>query len=259
LFGHRRGAFSGAHTDHPGLFVSAHRGTLMLDEIGELPHDSQAKLLRVLQDGDVRPVGGLDSRRVDIRLIAATNRSIRELRNGAMRQDLFFRLSVLIIEIPPLRERPDDILRLVDHFVSQALGDRGAHRHFTPEALDLIVAYPFPGNVRELKNLVENLCATLPPDRTEVSPDDLRGWFRRQGIATSSAPPPSDREGPPLDLRALEAWAIRSAMERSQGNKSRAAQVLGISRDSLYRKLHEMGEIPSDSQTGSSKHGKVGA
>jgi len=250
LFGHRRGAFSSAHTDHAGLFASAHRGTLMLDEIGELPREAQAKLLRVLQDGEVRPVGGLESRRVDVRMIAATNRSVPELRNGALRQDLFFRLSVLIIQVPPLRDRPEDIPGLVEHFLS-GYRDRGAARHrLTPEAVDVLISYRFPGNVRELRNLVENLCATMPNDRADIMSDDVKAWFRRQGLVGAASPVPRDEDDrPPLELKALEMWAIRSAIERSHGNKSKAAALLGISRDSLYRKLHESGDLPSDSRT----------
>ncbi len=250
LFGHRRGAFSGAHADHPGLFAAAHRGTLMLDEIGDLPAPAQAKLLRVLQDGEVRPVGGLESRRIDVRIIAATNRSIRELRAGALRQDLFFRLSVLVIQVPALRERREDIPRLVEHFIARyrPAGVTGLCR-IAPDALDLLLSYRFPGNVRELENLVQNLCATLPPDRVEIRAEDAQLWFRRQG---ASAPPSSasaTESALPLDLGELEAWAIRSALARAGGNKSRAAQILGISRDSLYRKLHELGDLPSDSLT----------
>jgi transcriptional regulator with PAS, ATPase and Fis domain len=256
LFGHRRGAFSGAHADHPGLFVAAHRGTLMLDEIAELPPEAQAKLLRVLQDGEVRPVGGLESRKVDVRMIAATNRSVRELRSGALRQDLFFRLSVLIIQVPPLRERPEDIPRLVEHFLTRGRHGSALSR-LTPEALDLLARYQFPGNVRELENLVENLRATLPADQPEIRAEDARTWFRRQG--TSIAPsqvPAGDKGSLPLNLGELEAWAIRSALVRSGGNKSRAAQILGISRDSLYRKLHELGDLPSDSLTLAARRSK---
>ena len=246
LFGHRRGAFSGAVTDHPGLFVAAHRGTLMLDEIGELPTVAQAKLLRVLQDGDVRAVGGLDSRKVDVRVIAATNRSIRDLRAGALRQDLFFRLSVLVIEVPPLRERLDDIPRLVERFLAR-YRDCGARRltNLAPDALDILTRYPYPGNVRELENLVHNLCATLPPDRTEIRAADIRARWKRQGadLPVVSPEPPPDL---PLNLRALETWALGMALKLAGGNKSRAAQLLGISRDSLYRKIKETSAQLSD-------------
>ncbi len=257
LFGHRRGAFSGALKDHPGLFVAAHRGTLMLDEIGELPTGAQAKLLRVLQDGDVRAVGGLDSRTVDVRVIAATNRSIRDLRAGALRQDLFFRLSVLVIEVPPLRDRIEDIPRLVEHFLARHR-DSGALRlrGLAPDALDLLTRYAYPGNVRELENLVHNLCATLPADRTEILAGDVRGWLRRQGATVPAAPGlPADL---PLNLRDLEAHALRLALQQAGGNKSRAAQLLGISRDSLYRKMKEAAAQLSDYLTDRANDPKKG-
>jgi len=240
LFGHRRGAFSGASTDHPGLFVSAHDGTLFLDEISELPLEAQAKLLRVLQNGEVRPVGGLDSRRVDVRIVAATNRSLVQLRDRDMRQDLFFRLSVLVIEIPPLRERREDLPLLAAHFLA-ATRDRGAGHgtNLDPVALDLLTGYPFPGNVRELENMIEGLSVTLPLDRTTIGADDVRAWLERRGV--SAMPQASDATGVPLRLAALEAWAIGEALKHAKGNKTAAAHILGISRDTLYRKLHDLG------------------
>jgi two-component system response regulator HydG len=248
LFGHRRGAFSGAQTAHPGLFAAAHRGTLFLDEIGELPLEAQAKLLRVLQDGEVRPVGSLESRRVDVRIIAASNRSLAAMGAGAMRQDLFFRLSVLVIEMPPLRERREDLPLLVAHFLAR-IRERGVARveSVDPHALELMLDYPFPGNVRELENMLEGVSLTLPPDRTTIRTDDVRGWLRHRG--QSAAPPTA--QGPSLRLHDLEVWAISEALRQTDGNKSRAAQLLGISRDTLYRKLQEMGLAAdvSDSRT----------
>jgi DNA-binding NtrC family response regulator len=248
LLGHRRGAFSGAQSDHPGLFTAAHRGTLFLDEIGELSLEAQAKLLRVLQDGEVRPVGGLESRRVDVRVIAASNRSLAEMAGGAMRQDLFFRLSVLVIEIPPLRERRDDLPLLVSHFLAR-IRERGVAGVQSVEdaALELMLDYPFPGNVRELENLIEAVSLTLPPGRATIRAADVRGWLRQRG-RLSAAPIVG---GPSLRLHDLEAWAIAEALRQAGGNKKRAAQLLGISRDTLYRKLQEMGleSVVSDSRT----------
>jgi DNA-binding NtrC family response regulator len=250
LFGHRRGAFSGAFADHLGLFVSAHGGTLFLDEIGELPLEAQAKLLRVLQDGEIRPVGGLESRRVDVRIVAASNRNVKAMRNSGMRQDLFYRLSVLVIEIPPLRDRRDDLPLLVSHFL-EGIRERRVCRvdGIEPDALDLLADYPFPGNIRELENLVEGLSVALPPDRTMICAEDVRGWLRRRGLHVGDRT--SDATGVPLKLNELEAWAIGEALRKARGNKSMAAQILGISRDTLYRKLHELGLNPevSDSQT----------
>jgi two-component system response regulator AtoC len=250
LFGHRRGAFSGAQTDHAGLFASAHRGTLLLDEIGELPLEAQAKLLRVLQDGEVRPVGGLDSRRVDVRIIAASNRSLAAMAGGAMRQDLFFRLSVLVIEVPPLRERRDDLPLLVAHFLAR-IRERGVARVESVDgaALELLHGYSFPGNVRELENMLEGICVTLPPGRGTIRAEDVRGWLRQRGRSISISPHPA--AGPSLRLHDLEVWAIAEALRQTDGNKRRAAQLLGISRDTLYRKLQEMGLEPEmpDSRT----------
>jgi DNA-binding NtrC family response regulator len=246
IFGHRRGAFSGAFADHAGLFVAAHGGSLFLDEIGELPLDIQAKLLRVLQDGEVRPVGGLESRRVDVRIIAASNRSFTVMRDSRMRSDLFFRLSVLVIEIPPLRERRDDLPLLIAHFLG-AMRDRGVRllEGIDPQALDLLADYPFPGNIRELENMLEGLAVVLPPGRATIRAEDIRAWLRRRGAAVGSGA--SDATHVALNLHDLEKWAIAEALRQAHGNKSRAAQMLGISRDTLYRKLHELGvdsELP---------------
>ncbi len=240
LFGHRRGAFSGAVTEHPGLFVAAHGGTLFLDEIGELPLEVQAKLLRVLQDGEVRPVGGLDSRRIDVRIVAASNRTLASMRDGAMRQDLFFRLSVLVIDIPPLRQRREDLALLTAHFL-RMLQDRGIRsaNGIEPGALELLEHYPFPGNIRELENLIEGICVVLPPGQTTIRAADMRGWLSRRGVAIS-ADLTSDASHVPLRLAELESWAIAEALRQAHGNKSLAAQMLGISRDTLYRKIHEL-------------------
>jgi two-component system response regulator AtoC len=238
LFGHRKGAFSGAQTDHPGLFVGAHGGTLFLDEIGELPLEAQAKLLRALQDGEIRPVGGLESRKVDVRIIAASNRSLMAMGGGGMRQDLFFRLSVLVIELPPLRERMEDLPLLVALFLAR-LRERGIARveSLDAQALELLFGYSFPGNVRELENMLEGMCLTLPPGRSVVHSEDVRAWLRHRG----QPPPLAAEKDLPLRLDGLELWAITEALKRTQGNKRRAAQLLGISRDTLYRRLHELG------------------
>jgi DNA-binding NtrC family response regulator len=238
LFGHRRGAFSGAIADHPGLFVAAHGGSLFLDEIGELPMEVQAKLLRVLQDGEVRPVGGLDSRRVDVRIIAASNRTLASMRDARMRQDLFFRLTVLVIQIPPLRERLEDLPLLAAHFLA-AIRDRGVHtvRGIEPAALDLLARYAFPGNIRELENLLEGVSLTLPAHQYVIRSDDVSGWLRHRGHIVDART--ADVSQVPLRLTELETWAIAEALRQAQGNKKLAARMLGISRDTLYRKLHD--------------------
>lgn len=236
LFGHRRGAFSGALADHPGLFVFAQRGTLLLDEIGELPETAQAKLLRALQMGEIRPVGGMESRTVDVRIIAATNRGLGALRAGALRQDLFYRLSVVVIEVPPLRERREDIPLLFEHFLAQHRCHGAAPLRVECGPLDLLRCYPFPGNVRELENLAQFLCTMLPAHQDTVRSTDVERWLQTQPSGHSLGEAPGQ---PSLNLGALEEWAIRTAIERADGNKSRAAAMLGISRDTLHRKLRE--------------------
>jgi two-component system response regulator HydG len=162
------------------------------------------------------------------------------MRDSRMRPDLFFRLSVLVIEIPPLRERRDDLPLLIAHFLG-AMRDRGVHRveGIDPQALDLLADYAFPGNIRELENMLEGLAVVLPPDRTTIRAEDIRAWLRRRGAPVGDRT--SDATRVPLNLNDLEKWAIGEALRQAHGNKSRAAQMLGISRDTLYRKLHELG------------------
>jgi DNA-binding NtrC family response regulator len=245
LFGHRRGAFSGASQDHPGLFAAAHRGTLFLDEISELPFEAQAKLLRVVQDGEVRPVGALDSRHVDVRIVAASNRTSTSMREGGLREDLFYRLSVLVIEVPPLRERLDDLPLLVGYFLAD-LRRRGVTRidRVDDAALDLLSHYAFPGNVRELQNFIESVGATAPARQAAITAEDVRSWLRRRGSAAAATT--GAEQGLPLNLGELEAWAIAEALRRAAGNKRLAARILGISRDTLYRKL--LSEAPEVSE-----------
>jgi two-component system, NtrC family, response regulator AtoC len=238
LFGHRRGAFSGAHADYPGLFVSAHGGTLFLDEVGELPAEAQPKLLRVLQDGEVRPVGGLESRKVNTRIIAASNRTLGAMNHGAMRQDLFFRLSVLVIEIPPLRSRLDDLPLLVHSTIGRLRARGIAVEAVEAPALDLLAQHSFPGNVRELENLIEGVAVTLTGSHATIGVDDVRAWLRRRGSRERSGGP-SEAAVLPIRLDELEAWAIAEAMRRTHGNKRQAALLLGVSRATLYRKLEE--------------------
>ena len=239
LFGHRRGAFSGAHVDHPGLFSAAHGGSLFLDEVTELPLEVQPKLLRVLQDNEVRPVGGLEGRRVDVRIIAASNQKLSEIHGKNMRQDLFFRLSVLVIDIPPLRERREDLPLLIAHFLD-TMREGGIRRveGIEPQALDVLSEYSFPGNVRELENMIQELSIVLPSERTTIRAADVRGWLRRRGVSTTMRS--SEATPGRLKLRELEKWAIGEALRQAQGNKSRAADMLGISRDTLYRKMREL-------------------
>jgi transcriptional regulator with PAS, ATPase and Fis domain len=206
-------------------------------------------MLRVLQDGEIRAVGGLESRRVDVRVVAATNRSLAVMREGRMRPDLYYRLSVLVIEIPPLRDRRDDLPLLIGHFLA-GMRERGVRSvdGIDAGALDLLADYPFPGNIRELENMLEGLSVALPQGRTTIGADDVRGWLRRRGECGDRT---GDATHVPLKLVELEAWAIAEAMRQAHGNKSTAAHILGISRDTLYRKLREVwlsAEVP-DSRT----------
>jgi transcriptional regulator with PAS, ATPase and Fis domain len=181
-------------------------------------------------------VGGLDSRHVDVRIVAASNRSSATLRESGLREDLFYRLSVLVIDVPPLRERLDDLPLLISYFLA-GLRERGLSRleRLDEDALDLLSAYAFPGNVRELQNFVESVAATAPPARTAITGEDVRTWLRRRaGHAPAAFDVPQHL---PLKLSDLESWAIDEALRRTEGNKRLAAQMLGISRDTLYRKL----------------------
>ncbi len=225
LFGHLRGAFTGAERDALGLFAVADGGTLLLDEVGDMSLAMQAKLLRVLQDGEVRPVGGRTSRKVDVRILAATHRPLRELASrGSFREDLFFRLDVLSVHVPPLRARGDDIVLLARHFL-QAIAPTKA---FGPDAATWLLAQAFSGNVRELKALVEAV-AVLTEARI-IHRSDLAAKNERR-------PARSVPRDVPERLEDLEAWAIQQALHREQGSLARAARSLGIARATLYRKV----------------------
>ena len=231
LFGHTRGAFSGAVADTPGLFRSADGGTMFLDEVTELPPALQVKLLRVLQDLEIRPVGSARSHAVDVRILAATNRRLTDaVKDGSLRDDLFYRLDVVRIEMPPLRERRADIPILVDHFLRQL------NQHFdrevtglVPEAMAALTAYDFPGNVRELANLLERAYAL-----------GARGEIVLADLPALSARPRADARFQELPtLAQAERELIIKALRLHDNNKGQAARALGISRQTLYRRLKE--------------------
>lgn len=233
LFGHRKGAFTGAVSDHPGRFRAAAGGTLFLDEIGELSLAIQAKLLRFLETGECQPVGSTDCQCVDTRLIAATHRDLRTLvREGRFREDLYYRLNVVPLELPSLRERSGDISLLTGILTSRlaARYELPAPR-YSKAALRLLERHSWPGNVRELHNFCERmviLCHGL-----EIGPDNLPAEFRR---ARSSEPAPFELPDGGICLEELERAMLRQALERSDGNRSRAARLLGLTRDTfLYR------------------------
>jgi len=259
LFGHVKGAFTGATRDRPGLFVDAQRGTIFLDEIAELSPALQAKLLRVLQEGEIRPLGAARSQKIDVRIVAATNKDLEEnLANGTFRQDLFYRLNTVHIHLPALRERVDDILPLAEHFLVQSAAKaRKDVRGFHETAKKALLGYGWPGNVRELENVVERAVARcegpmvrvkdLPPTASSARDrraTDVPGMQGGQGLPGS---PGSDAEQDPfaaalargLTLAELERDYIMKVLAAEGGNKTRAAQRLGLDRKTLYRKLEE--------------------
>jgi len=231
LFGYKKGAFTGAVRDHEGLFIAANGGTILLDEIGEMPKDLQVRLLRVLEDYKVRPIGHTREISLDVRVIAASNHPIDELKNKYLREDLFFRLAVIVIELPPLRERKSDIPLLADNFIN-AFNKKYAKdlEGLSEEALNSLYGYSFPGNIRELENLIEGIIAVSPPDKKTISHKDLKAHLLWQEPTLIS-------EHQILALDKLEKFALEQALRESNGNKSRAAEMLGVSRDTLYRKL----------------------
>lgn len=228
LFGHRKGAFTGASEQRVGLFEVASGGTLFLDEIGELPRSMQAKLLRVLESGEVRRVGDNEPFHVDVRIVCATHRDLEQMvEDEEFREDLMFRINPFEIDLPPLRNRIDDIAALANHLLRRfkPVGDDGG---FTLEALTLLKSHSWPGNVRELANVVEH--ASILCDKLPVSVDELPRLSHRSAKATIAMP---------MTLRELEMIAIHEALERSGGSKPKAAEELGISVKTLYNKLNQ--------------------
>jgi DNA-binding NtrC family response regulator len=227
LFGHEKGAFTGADRDKPGLLEAAHRGTLFLDEITELPAALQPKLLRALEEGEVRRLGSTQPRRFDVRFVAASNRDLeQEVAGGRFRDDLYWRLHVLHVHVPPLRDRVPDIPLLAEHF----LGGRPIAR----EAMHALASYPWPGNVRELRNALER--ATALARAGEITAEDLPPRIR---AAAGTVDRVSDASRRGLPLRELEREYILEVLRKTGGNKSRAAEILGLDRTTLYRKLDE--------------------
>jgi len=236
LFGHRRGAFTGAVDDRKGLFEAADGGTLFLDEIGDCPPDLQTRLLRVLDQGEVRRIGENKPVKVDVRVIAATHHDLEaDVAAGIFRQDLFYRLSVVTIAVPPLRERREDIPFLVEALLARHAARRGRRiAGFTPAALAALTAYDFPGNVRELENEIER-AVTLADDDGYVTPDLLSPKFG--AVAPGEEPPGSLREV----VERYEAQLVREALARNDGNQTRTAIELGLSRRAFIDKLTKYG------------------
>ncbi len=240
LFGYRRGAFSGAVGNYSGMFRAAEGGTLFLDEVTEMSPDTQAKLLRALQERMVRPIGSTEEVAVDIRLIASTNRDPEQaVRDGVLRKDLYYRLQAGMIEVPPMRERLGDLKLLVDHFVAlhNARSPRQPPlRGVDPEALRAMNNYSWPGNVRELSNVIEN--AHIFGSAPSIGLNDLPAAIRNANLAETekAPPPPATREGT-AGMDDVEREMIKHALEVSRGNKVRAAAMLKISRKRLYSRL----------------------
>ncbi len=261
LFGHAKGAFTGAQANKLGLVEAAHGGTAFFDEIGELPLDLQAKLLRLLQEKEYRPVGSVSARKADFRVVAATNRDLaKEVEKGTFRRDLFYRLNVVTVRLAPLRERREDIPALVSHFLSL----HGKRHQLTPDALETLLAYDWPGNVRELENGIQHMVAVNSGPEITVRdlPTGVQNFalHREQrlaraaaaGLQQSAMPAPAPMieihshsapaprfTGPIMRLAELERHHILRTLEHTRGDRIAAATLLGIGRTTLYRKLKE--------------------
>ena len=234
LFGYEKGAFTGAIKSKAGLFQAADGGTIFLDEIGELPLEMQAKLLRVLQEREVRPVGSNAPINVDVRVIAATNRDLEAAyREGTFRKDLYFRLNVVTVHLPSLRERRSDIPMLVHHFLNRFAP--GANLQVTPAAMKSLLQYEWPGNVRELENCVAR--ALTLGDRQIMDVDDLPPAIRGEGTESSPKSPAETSSVSTTALAEMERMTILKVFEQANGDKALAGRMLGISRATLYRKL----------------------
>lgn len=237
LFGFEKGAFTGAVASKPGKFELADKGTLFLDEIGDVPPATQVKLLRVLQEREFERLGGTRTIKVDVRLIAATNRDLREaLEQGTFREDLYYRLNVVPIDIAPLRERKEDIPDLVNLFVSRFAAESGKLiEGITPQAIEILVNYHWPGNVRELQNIVERACALSKGPQLEVSDIHIDVRPSKSGNGAPGFLP----EG--MTLEQWEDEMVQEALRRANGNKSQAARLLGLSRNALRYRLSKIG------------------
>jgi len=237
LFGHKRGAFTDARGDRAGIFVEADGGTIFLDEIAELAPALQAKLLRVLQEGEIRPLGAARSEKIDVRVVAATNKDLEaRLSNGTFREDLYYRLNGVQIHLPALRDRPEDILDLAEHFLARIASKAGKEvRGFHETARKALLAYGWPGNVRELENVVERAVALT--ENALVQSEDLPAIVRERRATSEDELGAAVARG--LTLDELEREYIKRVLAAESGNKTRAAQRLGLDRKTLYRKLEE--------------------
>ena len=245
LFGHKRGSFSGAARDKKGLFELAHGGTFFLDEIGDTSPALQAKLLRVLQESTFFPVGGTVLKRVNVRIIAATNKDLKELSEmGAFRQDLFYRLNVINIKTPPLRERPEDIALLVSHFVKRLAPGTG--KRLSKKVLEHFYNYSWPGNVRELENEIEKLLVLSDESDKVITDEHLSKKIKQPG-GEGGAPVSFDGQSLKEAIRTLEKQMIAQCLKKENGNKTKAAKILGLSRTSIILKAREYNLLEPES------------
>ncbi len=243
LFGHEKGAFTGADKRHEGRFMQADQGTIFLDEVAETSPTMQAKLLRVLQQKEIQRVGGEEVIQVDVRIVAATNRDLdAEVAEGRFREDLFYRLNVMPLKVPPLRERHDDIHLLADHFLKRyAEKNRKSVKGFTPLAMDMLLKYDWPGNVRELENAVERAVILLTGEHITEKQLPLNIVKKYPDLDASTTSTPSHPEDGTRSLEAIEKEAILATLKATDGNKSESARRLGITRKTLHNKLKSYG------------------
>jgi DNA-binding NtrC family response regulator len=244
LFGYEKGAFTGANSTKPGKFELADKGTLFLDEIGDVPTATQAKLLRVLQEREFERLGGTRTIKVDVRMIAATNRDLRAaLEQGTFREDLYYRLNVVPIDVPPLREHKEDIPGLVEHFLAKYSADNGKQLHdVSPVAMQTLMSFHWPGNVRELQNIIERAITFAKDDKIESGDIHLDSTPTKGGASAQGFLPAG------MTLDSWEDEMIREALRRANGNKSQAARLLGLTRNALRYRLSKIG-IPDDPES----------
>ncbi len=225
MFGYRKGAFTGGVADRQGRFAAAEKGTMLLDEIGDLDINSQVKLLRVLQEHTYEPLGDTRTRRADVRVVCATNADLTQmLREGTFREDLYYRINLITVTLPPLRERPDDIPLLVEHLIRKVSAAAGREMpNVTPEAFELLKQQPWPGNIRQLANIVERTLLVTPSDTLDARD------FQAQGLS-----PEKTHVDNPGRLKSAEKIEIENALTEANGNLTRAASLLGITRQTLF-------------------------